>query len=156
MTQVSHIPDLFWAPVERIAILPQFSFSSELWRIVIISQKIGEEQYNMSSFCRQDIHMEYPYSDSGFDLNQNFNQSLCWGWNTKMISTGPTATACTWLLPQTSLGLIKCQQLMLQTSFLFFLLTDGQSQTNREMHSLKLSWYMSLSWLASPEGLVHK
>lgn len=72
MTQIrSHFPDIFWAPVEGIAILPQFAFSSELWRIVIVSQKTGEEQYNMymkespeilSSFCGQDTHVEFLYS----------------------------------------------------------------------------------------------
>ncbi|OWK62213.1 putative cation-transporting ATPase 13A4 [Lonchura striata] len=35
------------APVEEIAILPQFPFSSELWRIAIVLQKIREEQYNI-------------------------------------------------------------------------------------------------------------
>lgn len=72
MTQIiSHFPDLFWAPVEGIAILPQFPFSSGLWRIAIVSQKIGEEQYNMymkvppeilRSFCRQNTHVEFLYS----------------------------------------------------------------------------------------------
>ncbi|KAK4819376.1 hypothetical protein QYF61_001655 [Mycteria americana] len=51
------------APVEGIAILHQFPFSSGLQRMSVVSQKIGEEQYDLymkgapelvSSFCRQD------------------------------------------------------------------------------------------------------
>ncbi|NXP54168.1 AT135 ATPase, partial [Heliornis fulica] len=51
------------APVEGIAILHQFPFSSGLQRMSVISQRIGEEQYDLymkgapeivSSFCRQD------------------------------------------------------------------------------------------------------
>uniref|UniRef100_A0A8C0FUS8 Cation-transporting ATPase n=1 Tax=Bubo bubo TaxID=30461 RepID=A0A8C0FUS8_BUBBB len=60
---ISHFPDLFQAPVEGIAILHQFPFSSGLQRMSVVSQKIGEEQYDLymkgapeivSSFCRQD------------------------------------------------------------------------------------------------------
>uniref|UniRef100_A0A663DQK1 Cation-transporting ATPase n=1 Tax=Aquila chrysaetos chrysaetos TaxID=223781 RepID=A0A663DQK1_AQUCH len=52
-----------FAPVEGIAILHQFPFSSGLQRMSVVSQKIGEEQYDLymkgapeivSSFCRQD------------------------------------------------------------------------------------------------------
>ncbi|OXB75614.1 UNVERIFIED_CONTAM: hypothetical protein H355_001258 [Colinus virginianus] len=52
-----------WAPVEGIAILHQFPFSSGLQRMSVVSQKIGEEQYDLymkgapetvSSFCRQE------------------------------------------------------------------------------------------------------
>uniref|UniRef100_A0A8C4V8R3 Cation-transporting ATPase n=1 Tax=Falco tinnunculus TaxID=100819 RepID=A0A8C4V8R3_FALTI len=59
----SHFPNLFQAPVEGIAILHQFPFSSGLQRMSVVSQKIGEEQYDLymkgapetvSSFCRQD------------------------------------------------------------------------------------------------------
>ncbi|PKU47631.1 hypothetical protein llap_2097 [Limosa lapponica baueri] len=51
------------APVEGIAILHQFPFSSGLQRMSVVSQKIGEEQYDLymkgapeivSSFCRQE------------------------------------------------------------------------------------------------------
>ncbi|XP_056215078.1 probable cation-transporting ATPase 13A5 isoform X1 [Falco biarmicus] len=51
------------APVEGIAILHQFPFSSGLQRMSVVSRKIGEEQYDLymkgapetvSSFCRQD------------------------------------------------------------------------------------------------------
>ncbi|NWU64687.1 AT135 ATPase, partial [Pterocles burchelli] len=51
------------APVEGIAILHQFPFSPGLQRMSVISQKIGEEQYDLymkgapeivSSFCRQE------------------------------------------------------------------------------------------------------
>ncbi|XP_062458995.1 probable cation-transporting ATPase 13A5 [Pezoporus occidentalis] len=51
------------APTEGIAILHQFPFSSALQRMSVVSQKIGEEQYDLymkgapetvSSFCRQD------------------------------------------------------------------------------------------------------
>ncbi|KAM6127577.1 LOW QUALITY PROTEIN: putative cation-transporting ATPase 13A5 [Phoenicopterus ruber ruber] len=51
------------APVEGVAILHQFPFSSGLQRMSVVSQKIGEEQYDLymkgapevvSSFCRQD------------------------------------------------------------------------------------------------------
>ncbi|GAB0193585.1 probable cation-transporting ATPase 13A5 [Grus japonensis] len=51
------------APVEGIAILHQFPFSSGLQRMSVVSQKIGEEQYDLymkgapeivSSFCRRD------------------------------------------------------------------------------------------------------
>uniref|UniRef100_A0A8C2TTM3 Cation-transporting ATPase n=1 Tax=Coturnix japonica TaxID=93934 RepID=A0A8C2TTM3_COTJA len=59
----SPFPDLFQAPVEGIAILHQFPFSSGLQRMSVVSQKIGEEQYDLymkgapetvSSFCRQE------------------------------------------------------------------------------------------------------
>uniref|UniRef100_A0A669PQ23 ATPase 13A5 n=1 Tax=Phasianus colchicus TaxID=9054 RepID=A0A669PQ23_PHACC len=59
----SLFPDLFQAPVEGIAILHQFPFSSGLQRMSVVSQKIGEEQYDLymkgapetvSSFCRQE------------------------------------------------------------------------------------------------------
>uniref|UniRef100_A0A8C3K5N5 Cation-transporting ATPase n=1 Tax=Calidris pygmaea TaxID=425635 RepID=A0A8C3K5N5_9CHAR len=52
-----------FAPVEGIAILHQFPFSSGLQRMSVVSQKIGEEQYDLymkgapeivSSFCRQE------------------------------------------------------------------------------------------------------
>ncbi|XP_075617344.1 putative cation-transporting ATPase 13A5 isoform X2 [Balearica regulorum gibbericeps] len=51
------------APVEGIAVLHQFPFSSGLQRMSVVSQKIGEEQYDLymkgapeivSNFCRQD------------------------------------------------------------------------------------------------------
>ncbi|KFP34125.1 putative cation-transporting ATPase 13A5, partial [Colius striatus] len=51
------------APIEGIAILHQFPFSSGLRRMSVISQKIGEEHYDLymkgapeivASFCRQD------------------------------------------------------------------------------------------------------
>uniref|UniRef100_A0A672VE82 Cation-transporting ATPase n=1 Tax=Strigops habroptila TaxID=2489341 RepID=A0A672VE82_STRHB len=64
LTQItSHFPHLFQAPTEGIAILHQFPFSSALQRMSVVSQKIGEEQYDLymkgapetvSSFCRQD------------------------------------------------------------------------------------------------------
>ncbi|XP_054242164.1 probable cation-transporting ATPase 13A5 [Indicator indicator] len=56
-------PNASSAPVEGIAILHQFPFSSGLQRMSVVSQKIGEEQYDLymkgapetvSSFCRQD------------------------------------------------------------------------------------------------------
>lgn len=64
---ISDFPDLFQAPVEGIAILHQFPFSSGLQRMSVVSQKIGEEQYDLymkgapetvSSFCRQDTGIE--------------------------------------------------------------------------------------------------
>ncbi|XP_072200570.1 probable cation-transporting ATPase 13A5 isoform X2 [Excalfactoria chinensis] len=56
-------PNASSAPVEGIAILHQFPFSSGLQRMSVISRKIGEEQYDLymkgapetvSSFCRQE------------------------------------------------------------------------------------------------------
>ncbi|KFV75437.1 putative cation-transporting ATPase 13A5, partial [Dryobates pubescens] len=56
-------PNASSAPVEGIVILHQFPFSSGLQRMSVVSQKIGEEQYDLymkgapemvSSFCRQD------------------------------------------------------------------------------------------------------
>ncbi|XP_048811065.1 probable cation-transporting ATPase 13A5 isoform X2 [Lagopus muta] len=56
-------PNASSAPVEGIAILHQFPFSSGLQRMSVVSQKIGEEQYDLymkgapetvSSFCRQE------------------------------------------------------------------------------------------------------
>uniref|UniRef100_A0A8B9EBV6 Cation-transporting ATPase n=1 Tax=Anser cygnoides TaxID=8845 RepID=A0A8B9EBV6_ANSCY len=59
----SPFPNLLQAPVEGIAILHQFPFSSGLQRMSVVSQKIGEEQYDLymkgapeivSSLCRQE------------------------------------------------------------------------------------------------------
>ncbi|XP_074447046.1 putative cation-transporting ATPase 13A5 isoform X2 [Larus michahellis] len=56
-------PKASTAPMEGIAILHQFPFSSGLQRMSVVSQKIGEEQYDLymkgapeivSSFCRQE------------------------------------------------------------------------------------------------------
>ncbi|POI32970.1 hypothetical protein CIB84_003278 [Bambusicola thoracicus] len=56
-------PNASSAPVEGIAILHQFPFSSGLQRMSVVSQKIGEEHYDLymkgapetvSSFCRQE------------------------------------------------------------------------------------------------------
>lgn len=68
MTRItSPSPDLFQAPVEGIAILHQFPFSSGLQRMSVVSQKIGEEQFDLymkgapevvASFCRQDTGIE--------------------------------------------------------------------------------------------------
>uniref|UniRef100_A0A8C6IVK4 Cation-transporting P-type ATPase N-terminal domain-containing protein n=1 Tax=Melopsittacus undulatus TaxID=13146 RepID=A0A8C6IVK4_MELUD len=58
-----HFPHLFKAPTEGIVILHRFPFSSALQRMSVVSQKTGEEQYDLymkggpetvSSFCRQD------------------------------------------------------------------------------------------------------
>ncbi|XP_064008986.1 probable cation-transporting ATPase 13A5 [Pogoniulus pusillus] len=56
-------PNASSAPVEGIVVLHQFPFSSGLQRMSVVSQKMGEEQYDLymkgapetvSSFCRED------------------------------------------------------------------------------------------------------
>lgn len=56
------------APMEGIAILHQFPFSSGLQRMSVVSQKIGEEHYDLymkgapeivSSLCRQETGIEW-------------------------------------------------------------------------------------------------
>lgn len=74
----SPFPDLFQAPVEGIAILHQFPFSSGLQRMSVVSQKIGEEQYDLymkgapetvSSFCRQ---------ETGIDVGEGTFTAFIW------------------------------------------------------------------------------